>query len=80
MSIDHSVLNKRGRLDDREFAEMVRHTTLGYEILSGYPRLAMASEIAHAHHEMVGGRRLSAECSGARRSRSPRGSSPSRRL
>jgi putative nucleotidyltransferase with HDIG domain len=52
MSIDHSVLNKRGRLDDREFAEMVRHTTLGYEILSGYPRLAMAAEIAYAHHEM----------------------------
>jgi HD-GYP domain-containing protein (c-di-GMP phosphodiesterase class II) len=65
MSIDHSVLNKRGRLDDREFAEMARHTTLGYEILAGYPRLAMAAEIAHAHHEMWAGggypRRLKGE-------------------
>jgi HD-GYP domain-containing protein (c-di-GMP phosphodiesterase class II) len=52
MSIDHGVLNKRGRLDEREFAEMQRHTTAGYEILAGYPRLAMAADIAHAHHEM----------------------------
>lgn len=52
MSIDHAVLNKRGRLDEREFAEMQRHTTAGYEILAGYPRLAMAADIAHAHHEM----------------------------
>ena len=52
MSIDHGVLNKRGRLDEREFAEMQRHTTAGYEILAGYPRLAMASDIAYAHHEM----------------------------
>ena len=52
MSIDHAVLNKRGRLDEREFAEMQRHTTAGYEILAGYPRLAMAADIAYSHHEM----------------------------
>jgi HD-GYP domain-containing protein (c-di-GMP phosphodiesterase class II) len=55
MSIDHGVLNKRGRLDEREFAEMQRHTTAGYEILAGYPRLAMAADIAYAHHEMWAG-------------------------
>ena len=55
VGIDQQVLHKTGRLTPEEFAEMQRHTTLGYEILSGYPTLAMAAEIAYAHHEMWSG-------------------------
>ncbi len=55
MSVEHAVLNKKGRLDDREFAEMQRHAEYGYQILLGYPKLAMAADIAYAHHEMWSG-------------------------
>ncbi len=51
MSIDASVLKKRGRLDPAERAEMDQHTTYGYQILTGTPRLEMAAEVALNHHE-----------------------------
>jgi response regulator RpfG family c-di-GMP phosphodiesterase len=51
MSVDKAVLHKRGRLDAGELVEMQHHTTYGYQILSVSPRLAMAAEIAHGHHE-----------------------------
>ncbi|MEI6984560.1 MAG: HD domain-containing phosphohydrolase [Rhodospirillaceae bacterium] len=51
MSVDKAVLHKPGRLNADEMAEMERHTTYGYEILSVSPRLAMAAEIAESHHE-----------------------------
>jgi HD-GYP domain-containing protein (c-di-GMP phosphodiesterase class II) len=52
MSVDQAVLHKPGRLDEREWVEMKAHTTHGMRILTGHPRLAMACEIAHCHHEM----------------------------
>ena len=51
MSVDAAVLKKRGPLDEIERAEMNRHAEYGYQILNASPRLQMAAEIAHAHHE-----------------------------
>ncbi len=51
MSVDQAVLKKKGRLDDRERAEMDRHTTYGHQILCDSPRLQLAAEIALNHHE-----------------------------
>ena len=55
MSVDQAVLHKPGKLDEREWIEMRAHTTYGKQILAGHPKLAMASEIAHCHHEMWAG-------------------------
>lgn len=55
MSVDQAVLHKRGRLDEREMAEMRRHPQYGYEILSVSDRLKMAAEIALCHHEQWAG-------------------------
>ncbi|MGF7173634.1 HD domain-containing phosphohydrolase [Azospirillum doebereinerae] len=55
MSVDQAVLHKRGRLDDREMAEMRRHPVYGHAILVTSDRLKMAAEIALSHHEQWGG-------------------------
>ncbi|CAO3419277.1 HD domain-containing phosphohydrolase [Azospirillum doebereinerae] len=55
MSVDQAVLHKRGRLDDREMAEMRRHPVYGHAILIASDRLKMAAEIALSHHEQWGG-------------------------
>jgi len=52
MSVDQSVLHKRGPLDETEWRAMRAHTVHGFQILSGHPKLAVAAEIAHCHHEM----------------------------
>ncbi len=51
MSIDAALLKKRGRLNPDERKEMDSHTRYGHRILQDVPRLAMAAEIAHCHHE-----------------------------
>ena len=51
MSIDASVLKKKGRLTAEERSEMDQHTTYGHQILTGTPRLEMAAEVALNHHE-----------------------------
>ncbi|MFD1624542.1 HD domain-containing phosphohydrolase [Azospirillum griseum] len=55
MSVDQAVLHKRGRLDERELAEMQRHPVYGYEILMASDRLKMAADIALCHHEQWAG-------------------------
>lgn len=52
MSVDQGVLHKPGKLNELEWVEMRAHTAYGWRILSDHPRLAMAREIAHCHHEM----------------------------
>jgi HD-GYP domain-containing protein (c-di-GMP phosphodiesterase class II) len=52
MSVDQAVLHKRGPLDETEWLAMRAHTVHGFHILSGHPKLALAAEIAHCHHEM----------------------------
>ena len=53
---DH-ILRKRDALDTDELREMRRHTTIGYEILSGTGAdvLEMAATIALTHHEWFDG-------------------------
>ena len=51
MSINTAVLTKRGPLTATERAEMDRHPEYGWRILSASPKLALAAEIAYAHHE-----------------------------
>nr|WP_246512810.1 HD domain-containing phosphohydrolase [Azospirillum picis] len=55
MSVDQAVLHKKGRLDDRELAEMRRHPVYGHDILVTSDRLKMAAEIALYHHEQWAG-------------------------
>jgi HD-GYP domain-containing protein (c-di-GMP phosphodiesterase class II) len=55
MSINVAVLRKKGRLDEDERFEMMRHPEHGFEILSASDRLQMASEIALNHHEQWDG-------------------------
>lgn len=55
MSVDQAVLKKKGRLDDKERAEMDRHTSYGHQILCDSPRLQLAAEIALNHHEKWAG-------------------------
>lgn len=55
MSVDQAVLHKKGRLDERELAEMRRHPVYGHAILIASDRLKMAAEIALSHHEQWGG-------------------------
>ena len=52
MSVDQGVLHKPGKLNEMEWVEMRAHAAYGWQILTGHPRLAMAREIAHCHHEM----------------------------
>ena len=51
MSVDAAVVKKRGKLEPEERAEMNRHPEYGWRILRENPRLQMAAEIAHCHHE-----------------------------
>jgi response regulator RpfG family c-di-GMP phosphodiesterase len=53
VAIPDSILNKPGRLDDKERVIMNTHATLGYEMLkhSNRPLLKMAATLAHEHHE-----------------------------
>ncbi|PWC37934.1 transcriptional regulator [Azospirillum sp. TSO35-2] len=55
MSVDQAVLHKKGRLDERELAEMRRHPVYGFDILSASDRLKMAADIALCHHEQWAG-------------------------
>lgn len=51
ISVNPVVLSKAGPLSDTERQEMDNHTVYGHRILSQSPQLAMAAEIALAHHE-----------------------------
>ena len=55
VAIPDDVLLAPRRLSEEEFAVMKTHTTYGYEILKGKPTLAMAADIAYAHHERYDG-------------------------
>lgn len=60
------ILQKPGRLTERERAVMQRHTTLGARFLAGSlsPVLQMAEQIAHYHHEHWDGTGYPASLSG----------------
>ncbi len=53
--IHPDILKKPGRLDDSEIQYMKEHTDFGVKIQGSAPRLEMAREIAHYHHERFNG-------------------------
>ena len=57
MKVPNEILNKPGRLDPEEFAEMARHTTYARQLLMGrsdiYPG---AVDVAFSHHERLDGK------------------------
>jgi putative nucleotidyltransferase with HDIG domain len=55
MAIPDSILNKPGKLEPEEMAEMKEHAYLGYKILSKIPFLTKAAEIVYSHQERYDG-------------------------
>ncbi|WP_307719394.1 HD-GYP domain-containing protein [Paenibacillus xylaniclasticus] len=53
--INEQILNKPGRLTDEEFAEIKRHPTYGYEIITNSMNNTLAALVAAQHHERVDG-------------------------
>ena len=53
--VDNQILQKRGKLTDREFREMELHTVYGERIIGQSEYLQMAAEIALNHHEKMDG-------------------------
>jgi len=51
VGIPDGILLAPRSLSEEEFANMKRHTTLGYELFRSRPSLETAASIAHAHHE-----------------------------
>ena len=56
IGIPDTVLNKPGRLTDREFNIIKMHTTIGADILKNIDTIKYASVIARHHHERYDGK------------------------
>ncbi len=65
LGVSNQVLDKPGKLDEAEFAEIKRHPELGERILSRIAAFAELAQIAATHHEKLDGtgypRRLTAD-------------------
>ncbi|MBO7662135.1 MAG: HD domain-containing protein [Clostridia bacterium] len=55
IAVPDRILNKPGRLDDKEFSIMKSHTTRGAEILKGISTIPQIVEGAKSHHEKYDG-------------------------
>lgn len=55
IKIPEEILNKRGALDDNEFAIMRKHPELGYHLLKDIMPESIAAEVALQHHERLNG-------------------------
>jgi len=55
IKIPKGILNKRGTLDDNEFAIMRKHPELGYHLLKDIRPESIAAEVALQHHERLDG-------------------------
>ncbi|WP_128894658.1 HD-GYP domain-containing protein [Longirhabdus pacifica] len=54
--IDEKLLQKPGKLTETEFAEVKKHTTLGYEVLKEMSSISLpAAHCAYQHHERMNG-------------------------
>jgi HD-GYP domain-containing protein (c-di-GMP phosphodiesterase class II) len=51
IAIDEQILNKPGKLNEEEWAEIKRHPEIGYRILSSSSEYAEISEDILSHHE-----------------------------
>ncbi len=56
LGIDNRIINKNGKLDDKEFAEIKRHPILGYEILKDISVKGKFADGAKCHHERMDGK------------------------
>nr|WP_319520770.1 HD domain-containing phosphohydrolase [uncultured Sphaerochaeta sp.] len=56
IAIDDSVLNKEGKLDQNEWAQMKRHPEIGFHLLSSVSRYAEFAKDILAHHERWDGK------------------------
>lgn len=55
IAIDDSILNKPGKLDDKEWEQIKRHPEIGYRILSTSPEYAEIAQDILSHHERYDG-------------------------
>jgi len=55
ISVPTRILNKPGRLNDEEWAEMRKHPETGYEILKDIPFTWPVAETMRQHHEKMDG-------------------------
>lgn len=56
VKIPDEIINKCGPLTEKEFAEIKRHTILGYEMLNDHPEITPnAAKISLQHHECYNG-------------------------
>ena len=55
LGVSSLILDKPGKLDDREWAAMRRHPELGLEVLNGVEALRDAAWLAAVHHERLDG-------------------------
>ena len=56
IGIADSIINKNGRLDDAEYAEIKKHPVIGKQILSSISESPYLSIGAHYHHERYDGK------------------------
>jgi len=55
ISISKEILNKRGKLNQREMKEIMKHAEIGYHLLVASPNLAGIGDYVLAHHENYDG-------------------------
>lgn len=55
IAIHDAILNKEGRLDEKEWEEMKRHSEIGYRILGTVSDMGQLAEYVLAHHERFDG-------------------------
>ncbi|EKQ57745.1 MAG: PAS domain S-box/diguanylate cyclase (GGDEF) domain-containing protein [Clostridium sp. Maddingley MBC34-26] len=53
IGISECILNKEGKLNDEEWAEMKKHPQIGYHIISSSNDLSFLSEAVLSHHEGI---------------------------
>jgi response regulator RpfG family c-di-GMP phosphodiesterase len=56
VSIPDSILNKKDRLTDQEFAVIKTHPEMGAKLIAGHPLYALIKDAVLLHHEMVNGK------------------------
>jgi putative nucleotidyltransferase with HDIG domain len=55
IKVPGDILNKRGALNDKEFAIIKKHPELGYHLLKDIRPESIAAEVALQHHERLDG-------------------------
>lgn len=55
IAINENILNKKERLTDKEWTEIMRHPGVGYRILSASNSMAYIAKYVWAHHERLDG-------------------------